>query len=146
MAEQDAIKIAVAVNDSLSPALKDMQRQLQGLTNEVKKTHTTGRVGAEAHSRSVQFLKRDLDQISKVARSGIVVPLGAMGLAVGGVAAAIGTVARVTFGASESIRRWTQLSTTSGLPVQAVRVLEALAVSAGSTKEPMDQGGVVRTT
>jgi hypothetical protein len=138
MSEKETLQIAIAIADKFSPVIRDMQRQLQAMTVELKKTHATGRVGVEAHSRSIQYLKQDLDSIGRAAKSTVIPALGAMGIAVGGVAVAIATVTKITVGWGESVQKWNQLSATSGFPVQMIRVLESLSEYAGSTKEEMD--------
>jgi hypothetical protein len=147
----DSLQLVAQVVDQFSAPIRDMQRQLRALTDANKKSHVEGAGLVRAHGEQFKKLRENITQTSEVLRrefapvfkdiaseaTGLRFALTGIG---GAAAAAVGGAASMAFSFSNTARSLRDLSQSTGMSVNDLRVFEQIGPRIGSSVEAMDGG------
>jgi muramidase (phage lysozyme) len=147
----ETLVLAAQVYDQFSAPIRSMQAQLRQLAAENAKSHTQGVALAKAHGESFTRLRESVSKTSEVFRrefapmlkdiaseaTGLRFALTGIG---GAAAAAVGGAASMAFSFAGTARSLRDLSQSTGMSVNDLRVLEQIGPRIGSSVEAMDGG------
>jgi hypothetical protein len=147
----ESLQLVAQVVDQFSAPIRDMQRQLRQLTAENRKSHIEGAGLVRAHGEQFKKLRENITQTSEVFRrefapvfkdiaseaTGLRFALTGIG---GAAAAAVGGAASMAFSFSNTARSLRDLSQSTGMSVNDLRVFEQIGPRIGSSVEAMDGG------
>jgi hypothetical protein len=138
MAEQETLKLVAQVVDQFSVPIRDMQRQIGAMADQLRKTHKVGIGDADAHMKAFRKLREETHELGGQVKGVVTPAMAAFGVTTLSVAGAIAAITKSVGDFGTVARNLSNLSHFSGLTVQDVRVYEELAAALGSSKTEMD--------
>ena len=140
MADQETLRLAAEVVDKYSGPLREMQKALRKVADEVKGTHGEGVGYAKKHEAAFYTLNKEVGKFEERIKSGVTPALAAVGITTLSVAGAIALLKDTVVGFADTTRQLTFLSRETGLTINQLRVFDALARRLGTTQEAMHKG------
>lgn len=138
--QDDSLKIAAEIVDKFSGPLKDMQRSLRALSGTATIAHKEGARHAKEHEHRIGELRKEFIESGRQVRELFVPALASIGIAGFSAAEGIKKIAESIVDFGQSARSLTYLSRQTGLTVDQLRELEALAPRIGSSANEMSRG------
>jgi hypothetical protein len=138
MAEDETLRLAVQITDQFSVPIRDLQRQVGAMADQLRKTHKLGIGDADAHFKAFRKLREETHELSTQVKSVVTPAMAAFGITTLSVAGAVAAITKSVGDFGTVARNLSNLSHFSGLRVQDVRVYEELAAALGSSKTEMD--------
>ncbi|MGD0334057.1 MAG: hypothetical protein ABSA90_12520 [Xanthobacteraceae bacterium] len=140
MADQETLRLAAEVVDKYSGPLREMQKALRRVADEVKGTHAQGTAYAKKHQEAVGVLGKETEKFEQRLRRGVTPALAALGVTTLTVAGAIAALKEATTGFADTTRQLTFLSRETGLTINQLRQFDAAARRLDTTPEAMRKG------
>lgn len=127
MSEEQTLRLAAEVVDRYSGPLRQMTKALRKLSDDVKGTHAAGVTQAKRHEIAFLDLNKQLRQFEDRMKQGVVPTMAALGVTTLSVAGAVAALKGATTGFAETTRQLAFLSRETGLSMDRLRQLDALA-------------------
>ncbi len=136
--ESENLRLIAEVVDRFSKPIRDMQRQVGGMADQLRRTHKLGVGDADAHMKAFRKLREETHELGSQVKGVVTPAMAAFGVTVFSVAGAVAAITKSVGDFGTVARNLSNLSHFSGLRVQDVRVYEELAAALGSSKTEMD--------
>lgn len=140
MSEDETLRMAAEVVDKFSGPLRNMQRTLQKLSDQVKGSHKAGADQAKQHTKAFDDLHHSIRDVSERVRGALNPAFAAFGVGALSAAGGVAAVAEAIKDFAGTSRQLSDVSKEVGFSIQQLRVYEALANRVGSSRGAMDAG------